>query len=81
MKGKQARTVAELQQTREALRSSLAARKRSEAALVSVRKKNAASDRAAASAQASLNKSLTAEPEWANTPVPQAIQDALKAPL
>lgn len=81
LKGRNARTVAELQQSQEALKRAVAARKRADAALVSIRRKNAASDRAAALAQASLAKSLAAEPAWAEQPVPAAVQDALKAPL
>jgi hypothetical protein len=80
-RGKLATIVAELQQSREATKRALAAQKRADAALVSVRRKNAASDRAAASARASLAESLAAAPEWAQQPVPPAVQEALNAPL
>ena len=41
-------------------------------------RKNAATARLAAQAQQRLGSAVRQNPDWANTPVPQSIQDALK---
>lgn len=43
-------------------------------------RKNAATAREMASAQASLQRSLSANREWADQPVPKEVQDALRQP-
>ena len=77
-RGANATLKAELAQNREALKTAQAARKRSEAALVSARRKNAATASAAASTARSLSAATAANPDWASQPVPKEVQDAFK---
>lgn len=71
--------VAEKQQLVEANTALLAARKADGRALAQLRKKNAASARAEASARRSLDAAKAQNPDWAAQPVPKAIQEALNA--
>ena len=71
--------VAEMQQLQATNTALLAARKADGRALTRLRKENAATARAAASARRSLEAAKAAEPTWATQPVPQAIQEALNA--
>lgn len=56
------------------------ARKRSDAALVSLRQKNASTARLGASARASLQAATASSPGWAAEPLPKEVQDALRMP-
>lgn len=78
LRGKNATVAAELRGTREALERARSAAKRADATLVSLRRKNAATARAAASAGASLSSAAASSPDWSATPVPQAVREALK---
>lgn len=51
-----------------------------QATLDRLAKKNAATAREMARAQASLQRSLSANREWADQPVPKEVQDALRKP-
>jgi hypothetical protein len=64
--------------TESALAASVAARKRSERALVLVARKNAAAAQETASARASLHAAKASSPSWASEPVPEAVQQAFK---
>lgn len=61
----------------EAVERSRIAQKRADAALVSARKKNAATARETAVKQHTLEQAKAANPVWRDEPVPQEVQDAL----
>jgi ABC-type transporter MlaC component len=64
-------------QMSEALKRAQAARKRDEDVLARAAEKNAATARKKALAGASVASAVAANPDWASTPVPKEIQDAL----
>ena len=69
--------VAELQRN---VQTAQVALKKAQATSAYLRQKNAATARAAASAGRSLERSLAAEPSWAEQAVPKEVQDALAQP-
>lgn len=78
MRGKNATVALELRQTAEALERARSAERRANKALVSLRRKNAATAQETASAAHSLSAATAANPDWAATPVPKEVQDAFK---
>lgn len=68
---------AERDQAQEQLRSAQAAAKKVAAVSVLREKTRAATGARAASAGASLAAAVASAPDWANTPVPKEVQDAL----
>ena len=72
---------AELHSAQEATRTAQAALKKTQATLAYREKLRAATARESASAQASLRAAAASNPTWANTQVPQEVQDALCAHL
>ncbi len=71
----------ELQAAQEATKMAQAALKKTQATLTLREKQRAASARESASARASLNAATASNQPWAQTPVPQEVQDALCAHL
>lgn len=61
-----------------AILEAVKARKRVEATLASARKKNAATASKGASAGRALGRAAQTQPEWAQAPVPPAVQEALR---
>ena len=68
-------------QARAEARTAQEALKRTQATLAHREKLRAATGRATASARASLQAAEAAHPDWASTPVPKEVQDALCAHL
>lgn len=70
--------VAEKQQMVGSILALQDARKRDQATLALLRRKNAATAREMASAGASLERALAAEPAWADQPVPEEVRRVLE---
>lgn len=66
-----------LAQAQEQLKAAQATTKRLQATSVFRERKRAATAASAASAGHSVEQALAAQPDWANQPVPQEVQDAL----
>jgi Flp pilus assembly protein TadB len=78
--GERSRLRAEIEVLQTQKKTAQDALKKAEATSAYLRRKNAATARAAASATRSLERSLAAQPVWADQPVPKEVQDALAQP-